>query len=244
MIRYWWMILTHLVTFVRMIMKMSKLAKDDTCTEADKYLYLQQVTEFIKRKSFVKTQVYGLENLPEEGGYVMYPNHQGKYDAYGLLSVHEKPLTVVMDKDKSYGLFIKQVIDMIKGKRLDKENVRQAFTVISEMTEEVKQGRRYILFPEGEYDNQKKNTLINFKSGCFKVSLKSKTPIVPVTLIDSYKAWNSPCLGSVVTQVHFMEPIPYEEYKDMKTGEIAAMVQGRIQEKIEEITKQEISVMS
>lgn len=62
-----------------------------------------------------------------------------------------------MDKDKSYALYINQLIDMIKGKRLDKNNVRQAFSVINEVAAEVERGRRYIIFPEGEYDKQKRN---------------------------------------------------------------------------------------
>ena len=179
-----------------------------------------------------------MENLPEEGGYVMYPNHQGKYDAYGIISVHEKPLTAVMDKEKSYDLFIKQVIDMLNGKRLDKQDVRQAFGVINEITEEVKQGRRYIIFPEGEYDDEKKNTLREFKAGCFKTSLKSKTPVVPVVLVDSYKAWNSSKPGRVITQVHFLKPILYTEYAGMKTQELAELVKSRIQEKLDEVCPQ------
>lgn len=200
------------------------------------YEYLQHVIEEMKRRSRVRTEVYGAENLPTQGGYVMYPNHQGKYDAYSIVSVHEKPCTVVMDKDKSYDLFIKQVIDMIRGKRLDKEDVKQAFGVIAEMTEEVKRGRRYIIFPEGEYDHEKENTLWDFKAGCFKVSVKSRTPIVPVVLIDSYKAWNSSCRGIVTTQVHFLKSIPFEEYQGMNTKQIAALVKERIQEQIDQIT--------
>ena len=33
----------------------------------------------------------------------------------------------------------------------------------------------------------------------------------------------------MTVQVHFLEPIYYEDYKDMKTTEIAAVVQERIQ---------------
>ena len=55
-----------------------------------------------------------------------------------------------------------------------------------------------------------------FKPGCFKVSIKTQTPIVPVALIESYKAWNSSYIRTVTTQVHFLEPIYYEEYKGMK----------------------------
>ena len=221
---------------------MRKLAADEKYSEEERYRYLQYTVEFMQKKGFTRTQVYGEENLPREGGYVMYPNHQGKYDAFGIVWVHEKPCTVVMDKAKSYALFIKQVIDMLKGKRLDKNNVRQAFGIISEVAKEVKEGRRYIIFPEGEYDKEKKNTLREFKAGCFKTSVMSKTPIVPVVLWDSYKAWNSSIFGTVTTGVHFLEPIGYEEYKGMKTGDIARLVKERIQEKLDELMKTEPTV--
>ncbi|MBQ7919355.1 MAG: 1-acyl-sn-glycerol-3-phosphate acyltransferase [Lachnospiraceae bacterium] len=234
--RYYYLILRKLFWFARVIWKMRRMATDKKETEENAYEYLRSVVEVMKKTTRTRTEVYGLENLPKEGGYVMYPNHQGKYDAYSIVTVHEKPCTVIMDKAKSYDLFINQVIDLINGKRLDKEDVRQSFGIISEVAEEVKQGRRYIIFPEGEYDQNKKNALWDYKAGCFKVSTKSKTPVVPVVLIDSYKAWNSNCFGTVTTQVHFLEPILYDEYKDMKTHQIAAIVKERIQEKINEVS--------
>ena len=75
----------------------------------------------------------------------------------------------------------------LKAKRLNKKNNRQAMDIIKKVAKEVKDGRKYILFPEGIYYNKKKNSLIDFKAGCFKICLKSKVPIVPVVLIDSYK---------------------------------------------------------
>ena len=234
--RYYYLIVRKLFWFAGVIRKMRKMATDEGKTEKSTYDYLRDVVEVMKKASHVRTEVYGLENLPKEGGYVMYPNHQGKYDAFSIVNVHEKPCTVVMDKAKSYGLFINQVIDLVSGKRLDKEDVRQSLGIILEVTKEVEQGRRYIIFPEGEYDKDKKNTLQDFKAGCFKASLKSKTPVVPVVLIDSYKAWNSNCFGWVTTQVYFLEPIPYEEYKDLKTNQIAALVRERIHEKINEVS--------
>lgn len=233
--RLYYVIARHLFKFAGIILKMRRMAASDKYSEEECYAYLKYAVKVMQGKNFIRTEVFGTENLPKEGGYVMYPNHQGKYDAYGIVSVHEKPCTAVMDKDKSYDLFIKQVIDLIKGKRLDKQDVRQAFTIINEIAEEVKQGRRYIIFPEGGYDEEKKNSLAEFKAGCFKTSIKSKTPIVPVTLVDTYKALNSSCFGTVTTQVHFLPPIPYEEYKGMKTHEIAEMVRGQIQEKLGEV---------
>ena len=236
MLRFYYVITRNLFRLPGIIGKMKKMAASDKYSEEDCYKYIQYVIGLMQKTGYIRTEVFGAENHPKEGGYVMYPNHQGKYDAYGIASVHEKSCTVVMDKAKSYGIFIKEVIDVLKGKRLDKQDVRQALTVIDEIGKEVKQGRRYILFPEGEYESEKKNTLTDFKAGCFKASIKSKTPIVPVTLIDSYKAFNSSHIGMVTTQVHFLKPVFYEEYKGLKTQQIAELVRERIQKKLDELT--------
>ena len=74
-------------------------------------------------------------------------------------------------------------MDLLQGKRLDKKDVRQALTIINEVSEEVKQGKRYILFPEGGYEFNNKNHVCDFKAGSFKIALKTKAPIVPVALI-------------------------------------------------------------
>lgn len=235
MLRFYYLILANLYMVPGVVKKMRQMIADENSTEEEKYQYLQYVTRLIQKKGRIKTLVYGTENLPAEGGYVMYPNHQGKYDAYGIAAVHEKPCTVVIDQEKSNVIFTREMIDMIKGKRLDKTDVRQGFKIVNEIVEEVKQGRRYIVFPEGGYAKGKTNTLEEFKAGCFKMSVNSKTPIVPVVLVDSYLALNTSKLGSVTTQVHFLPPILYEEYQGMKTREIAELVKGRIQNKLDEL---------
>ncbi|MBO5180035.1 MAG: 1-acyl-sn-glycerol-3-phosphate acyltransferase [Clostridia bacterium] len=217
----------------------TKLAKErpNEYNEEVKYRYVQYITYVMQRTGNIETEVYGEENLPNDGGYMMFPNHQGKYDVYSMMSVHREPCTFVIDIKKSNFIFIKQLVDILEAKRLDKQNNRQAMTVINEVAKEVGNGRKYILFPEGFYDNKKKNSLIEFKSGCFKICLKSKVPIVPVVLIDSYKPYNSWCFGKIKTQVHYLEPIFYDEYKDLSTHEIAELVKNRIASKIEEVER-------
>ncbi|MBQ8597243.1 MAG: 1-acyl-sn-glycerol-3-phosphate acyltransferase [Lachnospiraceae bacterium] len=235
MLRFLYLIVRNIFIIPGVIKRMRQLIADENSTEEEKYKYLQYLVGLMQKTGHIKTLVYGEENLPAEGGYVMYPNHQGKYDAYSIAAVHKKPCTVVIDKEKSNFIFVKEIIDMIKGKRLDKTDVRQGFRIMSEVAEEVKAGRRYIVFPEGGYAEGKTNTLEEFKAGCFKMSVNSKTPIVPVVLIDSYKVMNSSKRGSVTTQVHFLPPIPYEEYQSHKTKEIAEMVKARIQAKLDEV---------
>ena len=205
-------------------------------TEAQRYSLVHHVIYLMNKTGKITTKAYGLENLPKEGGYMMYPNHQGKYDVLGIMYTHKEPCTFVMDKMKSNTMLVREFVDLVQGKRLEKDNPRQGLTIINQVAKEVTEGRKYILFPEGGYKFNNKNKVCDFKAGSFKIALKSKTPIIPIALIDSYKVFNSFHIGPITTYVHYLEPIYYEEYKNMKTQEIASLVKQRIEEKIREVT--------
>ena len=205
------------------IPKMRKWADHpEKYSEEERYKLVRHVIYLMKRSGKIKTVAYGEENLPKEGGYVMYPNHQGKYDALGIISTHKEPCSLVMDEAKSHTILVSEFVDLLQGKRLRKDNVRQALKIITEVSEDVKNGKKYILFPEGGYEFNKS-------------AIKAHVPIVPIALIDSYKVFNSFYLWPITTQVHYLKPIYYEEYKDMKSKEIAELVKQRIQDKISSI---------
>lgn len=210
--------------------------RPDLYCEQEAYDYVRNVVVgLMKKTGHIRTEAYGLENLPAEGGYVLYPNHQGKFDGYSIIAVHEKALTAVMDREMSYFVLVNEIMETLRGKRLDIRDARQALKIMNAVAEEVKQGRRYIIFPEGAYDNDKHNALWDFKPGCFKAATKAGVPIVPVALVDSYKVYNSWTVLPVKTQVHFLKPLYFEEYQGMNTTQIAAEVKRRIQQKLKEL---------
>ena len=240
MIKFIYVIIMNLFRAPYLIPKMRREAEHpEKYSEEERYDLARHVIRLLKVSGGIRTKAYGTEYLPEEGGYMMYPNHQGKYDALGIIYTHKKPCSFVMDKAKSYTILVREFLDLLQGKRLDKKDVRQALTVINEVSEDVKNGKRYILFPEGGYEFNNRNKVCEFKAGSFKIALKTKAPIVPVALIDSYKVFNSFNFGPVTTQVHYLKPIFFEEYGHLKTQEIANMVRDRIQEKIDEVLKPE-----
>ena len=98
---------------------------------------------------------------------------------------------------------------------------------------DVKNGKNFLIFPEGTR-SKNGNVIGEFKGGSFKAATKARCPIVPVALIDSFKPFDTNTISQVTVQVHFMEPLYYEDYKDMKTTEIASTVHDRIQKKINE----------
>ena len=64
--------------------------------------------------------------------------------------------------------------------------------------------------------------------------MKARCPIVPVALIDTYKAFDTGSAAPLTVQLHFLKPMFYDEYKDMKSTEIAAEVRRRVEETIQE----------
>ena len=53
-------------------------------------------------------------------------------------------------------------------------------------------------------------------------------------MIDSFKPFDEKSIRPVTVKLIYMPPIYYEEYKDMKTVEIAEEVKGRIERTIAE----------
>lgn len=234
MLRFVFLIVTGLFYAVTQIIRLSYYASHEEFTEEQRYSEAVRTVNLLKKKGRISTLVYGTENLPSEDGYIMYSNHQGKYDALGIIYGHKKPMSVLMEDKRSKVILVKQFIDALKGKRIQFNNPRQQIQVINEIAQEVMEGRRYLIFPEGGYaDNH--NHIQQFSTGCFKCASKSKCPIVPVCIIDSWKPFGINSLKKVVTQVHFLEAIEYIEYAGKSSRDISIMVKERISDKLSEV---------
>lgn len=219
--------------------KICKYGKSDKYTEEQRYNVIHDMMYKINRAGRVIIEGHGMENLPKEGGYIMYPNHQGLFDTLSLFETHEKPFTFVIKKEMGDVFFVKQIIRLLKAQLMDRDDVRQSMQVIVQMAKEVSQGRKYVIFAEGTRSREG-NKLLEFKGGSFKAATKAKCPIVPVALIDAYKAFDTKSIEKLTVQIHYLEPMLYDEYKDMKTNEIADEVKRRIEKCIADNEKKEM----
>ena len=200
--------------------------------------YMLRHPENMKKQARTTTNVYGLDNIPKENGYILYGNHQGKYDALGILLSLNEPCGVLWEKRQADRFLAHQVCGLVDGVPIDLADMRAKVKAIRDVTTKVKEGRNFLIFPEGGYSDNH-NELQDFFSGCFACSQGSRGPIVPVVVYDSYKSMNSNTFEKVTTQVHYLPPIPYDEYQGMKKPEICELVKSRIAAKLEEIKKVE-----
>ena len=115
---------------------------------------------------------------------------------------------------------------------MDREDLRQSMQVINQVAKEVQQGRNYIIFAEGTRSKMG-NKLLEFKGGSFKAAQKAKCPIVPCALINSFVPFDENSVRQVTVKLLYLKPLYYEEYRHMRSNEIAEEVKRRIEEAIE-----------
>ena len=217
--------------------KLCHYAKNaDKYSEVEKWRHIQYILNRAIKGGNVDLQVTGLENIPEENGFMMYANHQGMFDVLAIAATCDNPLGAVLKKELYNIPFLHQIAVCTQSSAMDREDVRQSLTVIQAVTEEVKKGRSYLIFPEGTR-SKLGNEMLEFHGGSFRCATKSRCAIVPIALIDSFKVLDEKGSRPVTMQLHYLKPIPYEEYKDMKPAELALYVRGRIEEKIRECTQ-------
>lgn len=210
--------------------------ENDHTPEQKKYDLLRKIVYRANKGGNVKLVCTGQENIPEQDGFIFYPNHQGMYDMLAVIGTCTKPLAVVLKKEAADIPFLKQIRLVTRSLAMDREDVRQSMKVIMQVADEVSEGRNYVIFPEGTR-SKNENKMGDFKGGSFKAATKAKCPIIPVALLNSFVPFDSHSLKQVEVHIHYLKPLTYEEYKGMKTTEIAEVVKARIQEKIDEVEK-------
>jgi 1-acyl-sn-glycerol-3-phosphate acyltransferase len=222
------MILRNILVVPGLFAKLSHYAKH---TEAyswqEKWDHIHHIMSRAIQSGNVDLKVTGLENLPADRPFMLYGNHQGMFDVVAISGTCPIPLAVVYKKELKGVPLLQQIYDCTRSYAMDREDVRQSLTVIQNVTEELKQGRSFVIFPEGTR-SRKGNEMLEFHGGSFRCAIKSKCTVIPMALIDSFRVLDEKGSKPVTVQLHYLKPIEYEEYKDLKTTQLAELVRSRI----------------
>ena len=231
------MVLNNLTRVPGAWFKLCRYARNvDDYPETERWAHIQYILKRAVIGGNVDLVVTGLENVPRDQSFMMYANHQGLFDCVAIASTCPVPLGAVLKKELVGIPFIQQVKECTKSYAMDREDVRQSLQVIQAVTEEVKNGRNYIIFPEGTR-SKNGNTMGEFHGGSFRCATKAKCPVVPVAVVDCYKVLDEKGSRPLTVQLHYLEPIPYEEFQNMKPADLAVLVKDRIAAKIQECTQ-------
>jgi long-chain acyl-CoA synthetase len=131
----------------------------------------------------------GLENLPEEGPYLICSNHQSYIDPLVMTGALPWGLfrdTFAVGTSDIFGKgFMRRLARWLRVAVVDPDAnlvsaMRAGFFGLN-------QGHILILYPEGERSNDGKPTV--FRKGAAILSIHAQAPIVPVAIAGFYEAW-------------------------------------------------------
>ena len=141
MFRFYYVVIISIFHEIYYLLRMNHIIRNkEHYSPEHRYAIVRNVVRFIKINGCIFTKSYGTENLPQEGGYIMFPNHQGKYDACGIMYTHKKRCSFVIDKKKSNMPILKQILALSDSLPMEIDNVRQSIGVIKEVADRVKNG--------------------------------------------------------------------------------------------------------
>lgn len=156
----------------------------------ERILLIHKVTHrwarFIMKLSGCKINITGLENIPINKTVLFVSNHQSNFDIPLLMSAIDIPKGFIAKKELAKWPGISLWMRYMQCTFMDRENMRKSAESIVEGINILKSGYSMVIFPEGT--RSKGGKPHEFKAGSFKLALKSKVPIVPITIDGSYKA--------------------------------------------------------
>ena len=194
---------------------------------------IQAVFRFILKITGAKITVIGEENVPKDTPVLYIGNHRSYFDI--LLTYSRCPIRTgyIAKKEMEKIPLLSTWMRYLHCLFLDRKDIKQGLKTILTAVDKVKSGISICIFPEGTRSRMG-NQLLPFKGGTFKSAVRAKCPIVPCALIDSYKPFDEKSIAPVTVKLIYLKPICYEEYKQLKTPEIADLVKSRIEEAIKE----------
>ncbi|MGD8314357.1 MAG: lysophospholipid acyltransferase family protein [Syntrophobacterales bacterium] len=180
----------------------------------------------------VKVRVNGLQNIDPTQAYVFAANHQSQFDIFVLLAHLPIQFRWLAKKE----LFRIPFLGMgMKGAGyipIDRSNRKEAFKSIDLAAARVREGTSVVIFPEGT--RTVNGTLQSFKKGGFHLAIKSKRPIVPVSLSGTFAIL--PKKGFRIRPqpvlIHLGDPVPTQDVRVQDRDWLISEIRRRIQENL------------
>ena len=166
---------------------------------------------------FFRGEVYGSENLPQEGSFLIAANHASFLDPQFIGSQVPRQIAYFARKTLWNGSLSSWWLDAVGTIPVDSDG-GQDVSAIKRVLKALKNDKGLILFPEGTrtFDGH----LQEPKAGVGLIACRAQVPVIPARIFGSYEAFGkgrSLKLGTPVTIV-FGEPILPEEYHDASAG--------------------------
>ena len=170
----------------------------------------------------VRVKAEGIEKIPADGRVLLVCNHLNNADPVIIYhQVKKKQKLAFIAKREVGSMFVVgKFLHKMLGQRINRENDREALKTILKCIEIIKEDKASIaVFPEGGILGG--NVLHPFRSGVFKIALRTKVPVVVCTLWGTQDVFhNGLRLKPTHVDFHVLGVISPEDYQGMTSVEL------------------------
>ncbi|WP_338982963.1 lysophospholipid acyltransferase family protein [Spiroplasma endosymbiont of Othius punctulatus] len=226
---HWWF-------FWRMFKKAKKMNKKikidyNYYTEEYRYNWMKKKSIKILKIAKIKLHVFGIENWVDKG-CVLAPNHQSNLDPLLIFAVNDwlktQPVAFMAKKEMWDNNKTERFVNLIDTVSLDRNSPRSALNAMNEAKSLItKYKRSFVIFPEGTRSG--KEEMAEFLSASMKIGQMAYCPIVPVTIIDSYKLNQKDRKKVIDVKIVFGKTFLPEKFMSIKTDMLTKNVQKEVQ---------------
>lgn len=132
----------------------------------------------------IKVNLRGLDNLNGRGPYIFISNHQGWFDIFAALGKLPLPFSWLAKEELFKIPLFGHAMHRAGYIPIDRKDHRKALMSINRAAEVIRDGTSVFIFPEGTRSAD--GVLRDFKKGGFILAIKSRQPIVPISISGSY----------------------------------------------------------
>lgn len=211
--------------------KADKLLADGKNQEYEEYVTENVSSWAMKRMtdSGANVVVHGIENLPKDGSMLFVSNHQSNFDILLLLSYLPVSKGFVAKVELAKFPFINEWMKRIHCLFMDRHDIKQSAQIIIEGIKQLKSGINMVIFPEGT--RSKTGELGEFKAGSFKLAVKSKRPLVPITIDGTRKIMeaNNYKIKAETVNLYIHKPIDTTQLSKEEIAELPEKVKAIIE---------------
>lgn len=173
-----------------------------------------------------KIKIEGLENLDPNQHYIFMANHSSFFDIACLFYASKRRLHFIAKQELGKQFFTGYMLRKLQIIFIDRSNAQRSVASMRQAIDTIKSGKDIAIFPEGT--RTKTGKLGVFKKGGFKIAIQSQTPIVPVIIENSARAWgrNNITFRPTTVVVRFEKPVETLGLQEENTSELCEKVRG------------------
>lgn len=170
-----------------------------------------------------RIRVHGIENIPKDEKYIICANHKSFLDPIFVALAINRQVHFIAKKELFKIPILKNILkklNVIPAQRDGKD-----LSVLRDSIKLIKKGKILGIFPEGTRVKEIKRE--NIKDGAGYIALKSKTDILTIEIISSYKPFFK-------TNLYIKNLVKIENFKEYKSKDAMEKIMDETYEKMYE----------